>query len=62
MFYYGLNDAYNLLDHPHEIIPQMDNQGGIEKLAADICHPRDTMETDIGVVMAYKELQKMIRH
>ena len=40
----------------------MDNEGGLITLAKPILAPRDTMRTDIDLVMAYNELQENSKH
>ena len=40
----------------------MDNEGGLISLAKPIRAPRDTMRTDMDLVMAYNELRDNSQH
>ena len=61
-FYHALKDAEDRLIHPHNIIQRMDNEGGLISLAKPIRAPRDTMRTDMDLVMAYNELRDNSKH
>ena len=60
--YHALEDADNTLRHTHDITQLMDCKGGLDKLDADIYKPRHTMDTDMDLVMAYKELESQTKH
>ena len=54
---YALQDASNLLFiHLNNIVQRMDSQSGIETLQREISSPRDTMEPEMDIVLAYKHL------
>lgn len=60
--YHAFKDVDARLEHPHNIVQRMDNEGGLITLVKPIRAPRYTMRTDMDLVMAYNELRENSKH
>jgi len=61
-YFHALEDADAILKLPHRITQRMDCKGGLDKIEAPIYTPKDTMGSDMDIVMAYKALQDQSKH
>ena len=61
-YYHALQDADTILELPHSITQWMDCKAGLDKIEAPVYGPRDTMGTDMDIVMAYHALKEKSKH
>ncbi len=61
-FYSALLDAETSLQFTHHITQYMDCKGGLKALQRPISRPKDTMETDMDIVLAYQQLRRQSKH
>ena len=55
-YHHALQDTDTILELPHAITQWMDCKTGFNKIETPVYGPRDTMGTDMDIVMAYHAL------